>query len=150
MMTSSLSRSRRKPSEVSLSGPCCAAVELCASKRSRELMCLGGIVKSEWQDRLQLSPDDYLQGVIGASNELVRNDNSLKGACFHQGQSSDLFESRSHNVGSTGNERRDAAQLFPPAPHRRIRKRPLCRLFPRTFCLPLPCRKPPCSSGAAL
>ncbi|GHJ86088.1 hypothetical protein NliqN6_2490 [Naganishia liquefaciens] len=29
-------------------------------------------IKSEWQDRLQLSPDDYLQGVIGASNELAR------------------------------------------------------------------------------
>jgi hypothetical protein len=29
------------------------------------------IVKPEWNDRIQLSPDDYLQGVIGASNELV-------------------------------------------------------------------------------
>ncbi|KAJ9115306.1 hypothetical protein QFC20_001174 [Naganishia adeliensis] len=29
-------------------------------------------IKSEWEDRLQLSPDDYLQGVIGASNELAR------------------------------------------------------------------------------
>jgi hypothetical protein len=28
-------------------------------------------VKPEWSDRIQLSPDDYLQGVIGASNELV-------------------------------------------------------------------------------
>ncbi|KAJ9107470.1 hypothetical protein QFC21_000923 [Naganishia friedmannii] len=29
-------------------------------------------IKSEWSDRLQLTPDDYLQGVIGASNELAR------------------------------------------------------------------------------
>ncbi|KAG7571029.1 hypothetical protein FFLO_00993 [Filobasidium floriforme] len=29
-------------------------------------------IKPEWNDRIQLSPDDYLQGVIGASNELAR------------------------------------------------------------------------------
>jgi hypothetical protein len=36
------------------------------------LLLYASVVKSEWQDRLQLTPDDYLQGVIGASNELVR------------------------------------------------------------------------------
>lgn len=39
--------------------------------RSLRFALCAPVVKSEWQDRLQLTPDDYLQGVIGASNELV-------------------------------------------------------------------------------
>ncbi|KAJ9123093.1 hypothetical protein QFC22_001283 [Naganishia vaughanmartiniae] len=58
-------------------------------------------IKSEWSDRLQLSPDDYLQGVIGASNEL------------------------------TGYELGHFAQLFVGPAYRRVRERPVCWLLPR-------------------
>lgn len=91
------------------------------------------IVKPEWADRLQLSPDDYLQGVIGASNELVCFPPPLVHSVHLADQSDSSFAHTRARQGPTRDECRHAPQLFAPPAHRRVRKGPLCRLLARTF-----------------
>jgi len=76
-------------------------------------------VKPEWSDRIQLSPDDYLQGVIGASNELVGRSCSGLSCCM-------LSAGVNFVPGSTGYERRHAAELRSAPSNSFFRERSVC------------------------